>query len=254
MIWSDLVKSIAIISLLFAGVWWMVSGQFLLGIGLHGLVVAPLLWGTLNPNSRLFGAIQTRTGSKDLWLTLDDGPDPVSTPVILKLLEEYGVKATFFVIGEKVEKHPDLLQAIYESGHSIGNHTWSHPQESFWCKGPVRTFREIVSCQRSIRSILGVEPIFFRAPVGHSNVFVHAVLRRANMRLMGWSSRGFDGVTHNVSDVAKRITGTMEPGAIVLLHEGSENAKELVEIALIHAKNQDWKFTVPGEWQQSGNC
>ncbi|NCQ65054.1 MAG: polysaccharide deacetylase family protein, partial [Alphaproteobacteria bacterium] len=88
------------------------------------------------------------------------------------------------------EQHPELIREIVRRGHQIGNHTWSHPQASFWCHGPIRTYREIARCQSAIKAITGAAPTVFRAPVGHSNLFVHPVLEKFGLRLAGWSSRG----------------------------------------------------------------
>ena len=226
------------------GVWLMFSGQLLLGLVVHGAVVGFLLAGTLNPASRLFGAVQTKC-EKGLWLTLDDGPDPVDTPAILDLLDEYEAKATFFVIGKKAAKYPELIREIHRRGHQVGNHSWSHPQATFWMLGPVRTYREIARCQDVIRGILGEAPKFFRAPVGHYNFFVHPVLTRFGLRLIGWNSRGYDGVKARLEDVLARIGETAKDGSIVLAHESSPIAAEVVRGVLELAREQGLEVRVP---------
>ncbi|WP_435893122.1 polysaccharide deacetylase family protein [Oceaniferula spumae] len=235
-----------------AGIGLMLSGHFWLGTGLHVLLVTPILWGTLNPNSSLFGALQRTVPSNKIWLTLDDGPDPVDTPAVLELLRERGVKATFFVIGEKADQHPDLIRQIVAEGHQLANHTHSHPQGTFWCLGPVRTFREISRCQSSIKTITGNAPTIFRAPVGHHNIFVHPVLRRFGMRLVGWTSRGLDGVSTDLEDIVERLHKTMAPGTIVLAHESTPVAREVVEAILDRASDKGWKFIDPLQPTEAG--
>ena len=93
-------RSLIVTALFCGGIALAVAGHFAIGLAIHGLLVGYLLAGTLNPSSRLFGPVRTRIG-KGVWLTLDDGPDPVDTPSILDLLDRHGAKATFFVIGEK---------------------------------------------------------------------------------------------------------------------------------------------------------
>ena len=183
---NNQIRFLIIIGVLVLGVFLMLCGHVALGLGMHVVLMVPLLWGTLCPNSRLFGPIQIVTGTADLWLTIDDGPDPVDTPALLILLKQHGVKATFFVIGEKVDRYPELIQQIYDEGHGIGNHSWSHSQAWFWCHGPRRTQQEIERCQQSVKAITGESPTLFRAPVGHHNVFVHQVLRSLGVRLVGW--------------------------------------------------------------------
>ena len=149
MIPANIIRLATVLILYIGGIWLMLAGHFWLGTLLHLIVVAPVLYGTLNPHSALFGPIQRRPSDQRLWLTLDDGPDPIDTPVVLDLLRERGVKATFFAIGEKAQQHPELIKRIIAEGHQLGNHTQSHPQGSFWCLGPLRTSREIERCQNT---------------------------------------------------------------------------------------------------------
>lgn len=245
MIPANIARLAAILILYCTGIWLMLSGYFWAGMLVHVAVVGPILWGTLNPHSRLFGAIQRQLPNNQLWLTLDDGPDPQDTPAVLNLLREYGVKATFFVIGEKAKEHPELIQKIIAEGHQLGNHSHSHPQGSFWCLGPQRTQREIVRCQEAIADITGDAPAIFRAPVGHHNLFVHPVLRKQGMKLIGWTSRGLDGVSKDVDLITSRLKSTMAPGSIILAHEGNGIASEVVTAVLDHAKKEGWSFIDP---------
>ena len=225
--------------------WLVIDGCVMTGVSLHIACVGWLLMGTLNPQSKLFGAIQTQTKNEGVWLTFDDGPDEEDTPAILSLLKERGVKATFFVVGEKAQKHPDLIRLMHEGGHQIGNHTWSHPQATFWCAGPWRTYREIVRCQQAVENILGEAPKVFRAPVGHHNFFVHAVLSRLGLKLIGWSSRGFDGVSQDADEVIDRIKKSMNPGGVVLAHEDSDIALDVATAIIDHAEENGWPFIDP---------
>ncbi len=223
----------------------VVSGQLLIGLIIHSALVSWLLFGTLNPSSRLFGAIRTRCET-GVWLTLDDGPGPATTPAILDLLDRHGAKATFFVIGENAAAHPRLIREIAARGHQLANHTWSHPQTSFWCHGPVRTFREIARCQELLEKITGKAPRLFRAPVGHHNVFVHPVLRHFGMELVGWSSRGFDAAGGATPEsVSSRIRATASGGGIILAHEGTPFAVEVVSDILAMAAEQGWAVMPP---------
>ena len=247
MIWGNLIRWAAFVFLLLQSVVWMFHGEWFLGIPLHAVVVGTVLWGTLNPNSRMFGPIQKKTGTAELWLTIDDGPDLADTPVLLELLASHHIKAVFFVIGEKAEKHPELIQQIHAKGHTIGNHTWSHPQSTFWCRGPWATYREILRCQQVIESITGESPTLFRAPVGHSNMYVHGTLKKLNLQLVGWTSRGFDAVAKDAGIVVERIVGSMEPGSIVLAHESTPMAAEVLERIIQHVHTQGWRFADPKE-------
>lgn len=244
MILAQTWRVLLIVLLLGGGIFAAVTGHFLIGLGMHALIIGFLLAGTLNPSSRLFGPLQTHC-HKGIWLTLDDGPHPTDTPAILDLLDQHGAKATFFVIGEKAAQYPELIREIHRRGHQLGNHSWSHPRWSFWSLGPVATCREIRKCQRVIKEITGEAPVVFRAPVGHSNFFVHPVLKREGLRLVGWSSRGFDGGGYALAEVTQRIRETARDGGIVLAHEGTPIAREVVVAILALAKENGWAVTIP---------
>jgi len=243
---AGLVFRSLLIAVIFAvSVFLMISGNFLIGLILHSLLVGWLLAGTLNPSSRLFGSIQTRCGN-GIWLTLDDGPDPETTPAILELLDRHSAKATFFVIGKEAEKYPELVREIAARGHQLANHTYSHPLASFWCHGAIRTYREIARCQEVLEKITGDAPRLFRAPVGHHNVFVHPVLRHFGMELIGWDSRGFDaGPGATFESVSAKIRASATDGSIVLAHEATPFAVEIVADIIAMAKENGWAVTLP---------
>ncbi len=224
------VRAVFVLLMFGHSVFLMARGQWVAGMIENSLLMGFLLWGTLCPSSRWFGKVQTH--AEKTWLTIDDGPDSVETPLILDLLDEAGVKAAFFVIGEKAERYPELMREITRRGHEVGNHTWSHPQASFWAAGPMRTWREIRRCQEVLTGILDEAPKIFRAPVGHSNFFVHPVIRKLGMRLVGWSCRGYDAVEKDVEVVMKRIEADLDEGAIILIHEGTGIGPEVVKRVL----------------------
>jgi len=244
MIFAQVWRVLLVTAMFGGGTAVFVTGHFLAGAIIHMLIVGYLLAGTFNPSSRLFGPVQTRC-KNGIWLTLDDGPDPVDTPAILDLLDRHDAKVTFFVIGEKAEKHPDLIREIHRRGHQIGNHTWSHPRASFWCLSPWSTRREIVKCQQVIEGIIGQAPKVFRAPVGHYNFFVHPVLKQEKLKLVGWSSRGFDGVASLPAEVLRRIRRTAGEGEIILAHEGTPIACEVIAGILAMAEENGCRFVIP---------
>ena len=205
--------------------------------------VAFLLHGTLRPNSKLFGPITSHTGTEQIHLTIDDGPDPLTTEPLLRLLEQHGVKATFFLIGEEARKHPDLVRAISRAGHTLGNHTQTHPQFNFWHLGPWRTTKEIVSNQATLRELSGTTPRLFRAPVGHSNFFTHPVLKAENLQLIGWSARAYDCSKRPLDSMKYLLNRDLKPGAIILIHESTPHAEEILLHVLTEAKEKGLSFS-----------
>jgi peptidoglycan/xylan/chitin deacetylase (PgdA/CDA1 family) len=232
------------------------AGTAALGLmaGAHGALLA----GTLRPNCQWFGPVITgfQPAGDEVWLTIDDGPDPHDTPRLLDLLDAAGARATFFVRGDRARAYPELVAEIARHGHQLGNHTFSHPQATFWALGPVRLRREIESCNAALREITHATPRLFRAPVGMVNPFVPPAVDAAGLRLVGWSARGFDGVVRHARDadaVVARILSTLRPGGIALLHEGRRgpsgdalNVRPLAGLLEVLAR-RNWRCVLPEE-------
>lgn len=195
----------------------LVSGVLLNHVLLTLLGLWPRSHG-LGPNwTRLPGAARAR---REIALTIDDGPDPAVTPQALDILDRYKAKATFFCVGDKAAKHPELTREIVRRGHAVENHTQRHPHSfAFW--GLKGFARELADAQRTLTAITGVPPAFFRAPAGMRNPLLEPVLARLNLCLASWSIRAFDTRIRDPRKVLRRIIGGLVPGAIVLLHDGN---------------------------------
>ncbi len=159
------------------------------------------------------------TNAREVWLTIDDGPDPADTPRILALLATHRAHATFFMIGENAAAHPSLLRDITAAGHEIGHHTHTHPLSSFWCATPARLRRELDDGFAAI-SAHSARPTRFRAPAGIKNIFLKSALRSRGLTCIGWSARGLERMYRQPAEVAAAVTRRVAPGAILLLHEG----------------------------------
>jgi peptidoglycan/xylan/chitin deacetylase (PgdA/CDA1 family) len=180
-----------------------------------------LALGGLLPRSRLLGPNRTRlpAGGDAIALTIDDGPDPAVTPAVLELLARHGVHATFFCVGERIRRHPDLARRIAREGHEIGNHT-EHHRYVFSLFGPAAMRREIALAQASTQAICQVVPRFFRAPAGLRNPFLQPALARLDLQLASWSRRAYDTVNGDAEAVLRRLTRNLAAGDILLLHDG----------------------------------
>ncbi|HXQ31957.1 MAG TPA: polysaccharide deacetylase family protein [Steroidobacteraceae bacterium] len=200
------------------GLWpWALGGL----VADHALLTAAGLW----PRSSLLGANWTRlpppaAGRREVAITIDDGPDPDVTPGLLEILEQRRVRATFFCIGERVAANPELARDIVRRGHAIENHSLRHLYR-FPLLGPRAMADEISSAQRIIESAVGAAPRFFRAPAGLRNPFLDPILARLGLQLASWTRRGFDTVTERPGVVLDRLTRRLEPGDILLLHDGN---------------------------------
>jgi len=158
-----------------------------------------------------------KSGGQAVALTFDDGPDPLSTPELLRLLSKHRVQATFFVTGEKAFKHPDLVKEIVRLGHSIGNHTYSH-DNLLLLKSRHRLLNEIEKTQNVLRE-LGVIPFAFRPPAGVTSPGLDPVLRRLNLYTVNFSCRAFDCGNRRIRNLSKKILKRVNPGDIILLHD-----------------------------------
>jgi peptidoglycan-N-acetylglucosamine deacetylase len=187
----------------------------------HVGLTAAGLW----PRSQLLGPnwirLPARTGALSaVAITIDDGPDPAVTPQVLVQLAEYRALATFFCVGERVERYADLAQEIVRRGHTIENHSQRH-RHSFSLMGPGGMSAEISRAQDSILRVTGSRPRFFRAPAGLRNPFLEPILARLQLRLASWTRRGFDTVNGNADAVYQRLANPLQGGDILLLHDGN---------------------------------
>lgn len=222
----------------------------LAGIGVLALSHLLLLYPTLQPNAQWLGPVITRfaTGRNEVWLTIDDGPCD-DTSAVLELFARHDVQATFFVKGVLAERRPELARAIAERGHSIANHSQTHPSGTFWCLLPKRVNAEIERCNAALTAITGITPRWFRAPVGHKNPAVHPALERRGMRLIGWTARGFDGVIGDPRQILDGILPRLAPGAIIVLHQGRAHSLRVLEHVIVAVKERGYAFVIPDDAQ-----
>jgi peptidoglycan/xylan/chitin deacetylase (PgdA/CDA1 family) len=151
-------------------------------------------------------------------LTFDDRPDPELTPPILAVLARYGVQATFNVMGYNAIRHPDLLRALLDGGHELGNHTWTHQDLAF--QSPAATWRQLDRGLAAVQRTAGVRPRFFRPPRGELTGAALQAAARLGHDVLLWSvTRGPAGVG-TPRAVADHLAATVGPGDVVALHDG----------------------------------
>ncbi len=203
------------------------------------------VWQMLVPTSRGFGPLVTcfTPHGPEVWLTIDDGPDPETTAPVLDLLDAHGAQATFFVVGEKVARHPELVLEILKRGHSLGNHSHSHPLGGLWLATPGWLCREIDRCAAALQSA-GAATTLFRPPVGLKSVFLNRRLAERGLHLVAWSARGYDSVANPATAVA-RIMKRVRPGAIILSHEGTPNRVDVIRRVLGELRAHGYRCVIP---------
>jgi peptidoglycan/xylan/chitin deacetylase (PgdA/CDA1 family) len=155
---------------------------------------------------------------KVVALTYDDGPNPPHTQALLQVLSEQGVHATFFMKGINVDAFPDSVAAVAAAGHEIGNHSYYHQPMLAFTPGKYRD--EITRTNHALKNILGYEPELFRAPYGAQGIGLTLALEELDMRSIGMSAIGNDWEVFDPRLIADAILDAIEPGAIILLHDG----------------------------------
>ncbi|MBV2155273.1 polysaccharide deacetylase family protein [Kitasatospora sp. SUK 42] len=165
-------------------------------------------------------------GQRVVGLTIDDGPDPRHTPTVLALLQQYGIRATFFLIGENAAEHPELVREIADHGHHIANHTWTHPDLRHMSEEAVRD--ELERTSDLLQRTTGRQPTWFRAPGGDWSPVALRVSRALGLRNLGWSVDPQDWARPGTSVIVDRILKNVRPGSIVLNHDGGGDRSQTV--------------------------
>jgi len=150
-------------------------------------------------------------------LTFDDGPDPEMTPRVLSLLRQRGMKATFFVTGRQILKHPELVRKILEEGHTVGNHSFSH--DVLLMLRSSRFLAEEIDRLQELLSSFGIRPLVFRPPVGITNPRLGPVLRQRGMSCVNFDCRAFDAGNRRIEGLSGKLQKKMRPGSILLIHD-----------------------------------
>ncbi|HZG57112.1 polysaccharide deacetylase family protein [Paenibacillus sp.] len=168
--------------------------------------------------SRMFGFRVFKKGLSDrhVSLTFDDGPDPVYTPRLLDVLQRYGVKATFFVVGKHAEAHPEIVERMHREGHSIGIHNYLH--RSNWLMRPKTVAKQVRMTAEAIERITGEKPKLYRPPWGVMNVFDFA--SRSRMQIVLWSMMAGDWrESTGAEKIGARLSKSLRGGQVYLLHD-----------------------------------
>ena len=179
------------------------------------------------------------TGNKVIALTFDDGPGPY-TAHLLDILDQYGAKATFFLIGSKVSGQASVVRSIHARGHQLGNHSWSHPELPKLSVDQIAG--EIDRTNEAIKQATGVKPTILRPPYGAVNGVVLEQLRARGMSSILWSVDTRDWADRNSQIVCSRAVAGARPGAVILMHDIHQTSVNAVPCILSSLKQQGYSF------------
>ena len=188
-------------------------------------------------------------------LTFDDGPDIRYTPQVLEILKQYGVKATFFVVGTQIEKYPAVLQQMKDEGHTIGNHTYAHANLPK-LEGQA-LIDEIEKGDELIKEVLGETTRYFRAPYGAVSDPLKALLRETGRELVGWTVDTRDWAGTEPDEIVKIVQETVRPNGIILMHsfggrKGSlQNTIDALPAVIEYLQNEGYTLVPMSELSNS---
>lgn len=202
------------------------------------------------PNIMMY---QGKTNKKVVALTFDDGPDQHFTPKILDVLKKHHVKATFFLMGTRLAKHPQVAKRMVREGHAIGNHTFWHP--NLVKTGMNNMTWELKRTNKLIKSTTGVQTRWFRAPYGILNEKLILKLGNMGYKGIGWSIDTEDWKGLPADKITAHVVNDVHPGAIILMHNAghwtqdlSGTVKSLDQIIPLLKKHGYRFVTIPEMW------
>lgn len=190
-------------------------GLLAFGIAAKGVSVSA------SSNARLLPIYSVDTNEKKACITFDAAWGNSDTDELIKILKKYNVKATFFVVGDWVEKYPESVKALHEAGHSIQNHSDTHPHMTKLDKE--KSVNEIISCNKKIEQITGITPTLLRPPYGDYNNSVIESVRSQKMQTIQWDVDSLDWKNLTPQEITKRVLSNVQNGSIILFHNDAKN-------------------------------
>lgn len=187
--------------------------------------------------------VDPNSGSgKRIALTFDDGPHPDVTPQILAILEKYNAKATFFMLGSRVQYYPDIARDVFKGGHEIGNHTWNHPVLTKMSKAQI--LKEYTTTEQAIVKAIGTNSTIFRPPYGASNSLVKSTIDSPQIN---WSIDTLDWKFQSAPKLLPAIKNTLHNNAIILMHDIHLSTADGLEDVLQYLRGEGFEFVTVSE-------
>ncbi len=216
--------------------WWLL-------LPIIALYLVMIVMGSVNIRSGFYlqALCKGKATEKIIALTFDDGPDPVNTPLVLDILDKQHIRATFFLIGMKAEKHPGLVSLIHSEGHLTGVHSYSHSfLFDFLSSGKME--QDLSMAEGIIMKLTGKRPVLFRPPYGVTNPAVAKAVKKLGYKVIGWSVRSLDTRIKDADGIAERVTRKLHPGAVILMHDTQDATPVALEKIIKRAKEEGYRF------------
>jgi len=215
------------------------SAMLLLVVLIFSLVNSPAIVGAA-ATTRQLPIYCVEREDKVASLTFDAAWGNEDTEQLIEILGKYGVKATFFVVGDWVDKYPESVKALHDAGHEVMSHSDDHAHFN------KLTEKQIIdninlSCDK-IEKVTGVRPTLFRAPYGEYDDHVISTVNGMGIHTIQWDVDSLDWKDLSAADITKRVTGKVQNGSIVLFHNAAKNTPEALPAIIEHLISQGYKF------------
>lgn len=169
--------------------------------------------------------VTARRPTGKIHLTFDDGPHPETTPRILEALAAQACPATFFVVGQRAEQHPETVRAVLKGGHGLGIHGWTH--HALMWRGYAQTAGEIRRAAETLESLTGRFPRWFRPPYGLFDLSVLRAASELRLRVVLWSVAAGDWKPLEPGELVRRVCRATKKGDIIVLHDAGRGATQV---------------------------
>jgi peptidoglycan/xylan/chitin deacetylase (PgdA/CDA1 family) len=194
------------------------TAAVLLPLGVAGAHIGPAATWLRSVRLPLFPRLAGAGPLHHVALTFDDGPDPVATPRFLDVLDRLGVRATFFVLGERALRHPALVEETARRGHEVAVHGWTHDRP--WRPAVARESTDVARAARAVHDITGHRPQWYRPPYGILTSGRWLAARRAGLRPVLWSAWAKDWLADATAEsVRALVAADLRGGGTILLHD-----------------------------------
>jgi peptidoglycan-N-acetylglucosamine deacetylase len=227
----------------------------LIGLAAAASAASATGYQSMAPTGQWFGRTLASgiRGSKQVALTYDDGPNDPHTLKLLEVLAQHNVQATFFMIGRYVQQRPDIVRAVAQAGHVIGNHTFTHPLLTF--KSASQTRGELVDCRKALQDAIGEHSNLFRPPFGGRRPATLRIARQLGLESIMWNVTGYDWNAPPAAVIEKKVVRQIRGGDVILLHDGGHRALGAdrsqtviaTENLIRQYRDQGWKFVTVDE-------
>lgn len=187
-------------------------------------------------------AEEDQPNDKKVALTFDDGPDPDVTSQILATLEKYDAKATFFMLGSRVEYYPEMAMEVAKAGHELGNHSWNHP--ALPKLDDEMLIEEIQGTSEMIQQVTGQPATVFRPPYGAVDDRVRS---KTNLPVVMWDVDTLDWKHHNPNEILAKVKHTTRPGSIILMHDIHQSTADGLDAILAYLQSEGYSFVTVSE-------